>query len=127
MKARPDPKEAGRRDEVQEVAREIAGRISARGVYMRGDESSDESIAIEEAIERFEEAVESRGGDLMMDEPPRGHPGEPDEPQFQLPVRGAGMSAADYVERLALAVDKLRASPRSRRAPGKARRKAPPT
>jgi hypothetical protein len=125
MKARSDSNDAGRRDEVQEVAREIAARISARGVYMRGDESSDEIIAIEEAIERFEEAVESRGGDLMMDEPPRGHRGEPDDPRFQLPARSTRMSAPDYVERLALAVDKLR-SRRSRTVPGKTRRKGPP-
>ncbi|HVT37535.1 MAG TPA: hypothetical protein VHE78_00695 [Gemmatimonadaceae bacterium] len=108
MDARQDSNDAGRRDEVREVAREIAGRISARGVYMRGDESSDDIIAIEEAIERFEEAVESRGGDLRMDEPPRGHRGEPDDPRFQLPARDAGMSAAKYVERLAQAVDKIR-------------------
>jgi hypothetical protein len=108
MDARPDSDDAARRNEREAVAREIAGRISARGVAMRGNESSDEIIAIEDAIERFEEAVESRGGDLMMDEPPRGQRGEPDDPRFQLPVRDAAMSAADYVERLARALDNLR-------------------
>jgi hypothetical protein len=112
MNARPDPDDAERRNEREAVAREIAARISARGIHMRGNESSDEIIAIEDAIERFEEAVESRGCDLMMDEPPRGQPGEPDDPRFQLPARDAGMSATAYVERLARAVDTLRTSRR---------------
>ena len=112
MKARSDSSGAGRRDEVAEVAREIAARISARGVYMHGNESSDEIIAMEEAIERFEEVVESHGGDLMMDEPPRGQRGEPDDPRFQLPARSAAMSAAKYVERVAQALDKIRTARR---------------
>jgi hypothetical protein len=108
MNARSNSNDGGRRDEVEEVAREIAARVSARGVYMRGNESADETVAIEEAIERFEEAVELHGGDLMMDEPPRGQRGEPDNPLFQLPERGAGMSAAEYVDHLARATDKIR-------------------
>ena len=40
------------------------------------------------AIERFELAVESRGGDLMVDEGPDGTTREPDDPRFALPKRG---------------------------------------
>ena len=75
---------------------------------IRDDESDDEISAIEEAVERFEEGVQARGGDLMVDEPPRGHSGRPDDPHFRLPLRHADESADHYVARLAEASDLLR-------------------
>ena len=41
-----------------------------------------------ESVERFELAVESRGGDLMVDEGPHGVTREPDDVHFVLPQRG---------------------------------------
>jgi sugar phosphate isomerase/epimerase len=96
------------RDELANAARETAARISARGVHLRGTETPEEIVEIEEAIERFEIAVESRGGDLMVDEAPRGQPGQPDDPRFRLPKRTDSMSAAGYVEAIARAIDNLR-------------------
>lgn len=96
------------REELNRVTREVAGRLAARGVHLRGDETPDDITAIEEAVERFEEAVELHGGDLMVDEPPAQKPGQPDDPRFLLPTRGEEMSSAQYVELLAMAVDRIR-------------------
>jgi len=90
------------------VARDIAGRLFTRGVDVRDDDSNDDVTAMEEAVERFENLVQASGGDLMVDEPPRGQEGEPDEPRFRLPLRRADETAGSYVERLAQAADALR-------------------
>ncbi len=86
----------------------MAGRIAARGVHLSGEETSEQLAAIEDGIEQFEEAVELHGGDLMVDEPPPGSPGEPDDERFRLPVRRPGMPVDRYVESLARAVDAMR-------------------
>ena len=96
------------------IARDMAGRLFTRGVDVRADDSNDDVTAIEEAVERFENVVQSRGGDLMVDEPPRGQEGQPDEPSFRLPLRRADESASAYVERLARAADELRSRPPER-------------
>src|SRR5215207_2740349 len=93
------------------IARDIAGRLFTRGVDVRDDDSNDDVTAIEEAVERFEDAVQAKGGDLMVDEPPRGQEGQPDNARFRLPLRHADESASRYVERLARAADDLRPRP----------------
>jgi hypothetical protein len=90
------------------IARDIAGRLFTRGVDVRDDDSNDDVTAIEEAVERFEQLVMSAGGDLMVDEPPRGQRGQPDDARFRLPLRHADESASRYVERLSRAADELR-------------------
>ena len=57
--------------EVQRVSAQVAGRLAALGVWLGGRESPDELVAIEEAVERFEESVRAHGGDLMVDEGPQ--------------------------------------------------------
>jgi len=47
----------------------------------------------------------------MMDEGPRGHTAEPDDPHFALPVRAEHESVAGYLERLARATDAVRRHP----------------
>ncbi|MFL5620159.1 MAG: hypothetical protein ACJ79A_17405 [Gemmatimonadaceae bacterium] len=96
------------------VARDIAGRLFTRGVDVRADDSNDDVTAIEEAVEQFESRVQSAGGDLMVDEPPRGQEGQPDERRFRLPLRHADESANRYVERLSRAADELRSRPPER-------------
>jgi hypothetical protein len=95
------------------IARDIAGRLFSRGVDVRDDDSDDEITAIEEAVEQFEERVQAHGGDLMVDEPPRGQKGQPDDVHFQLPLRHADESANAYIERLARAADELRSHHRN--------------
>jgi hypothetical protein len=100
--------DSAQREELNRVTREVAARLSARGVHLRGNETPDDISAIEDAVERFEEAVEQHGGDLMMDEPPAAGRGQPDDPRFLLPTRDPGISAAQYVEILAAAVDRIK-------------------
>jgi len=93
------------------VVRDIAGRLFTRGVDVRDDDSNDDVTAIEEAVERFESRVQAAGGDLMVDEPPRGQEGQPDDSRFRLPLRHADESASRYVERLRRAADAVRSVP----------------
>jgi len=95
------------------IARDVAGRLFQRGVDVRDDDSDDDITAIEDEVEQFESLVQSHGGDLMVDEPPRGQRGRPDDARFRLPLRHADESASAYVERLRHASATLRARPRS--------------
>ena len=92
-------------EEMWRVSREVAARLEALGIALDGRERPDELADIEDAVERFEEAVESRGGDLMVDEGDRARASEPDDPHFALPVRRAGETVTAYLERLARATD----------------------
>lgn len=96
------------RKEFKDAVRETAGRIAARGVSLRGNETAHELAELEDALERFEIAVESHGGDLMVDEAPRGQRGQPDDPRFLLPKRAATTSVADYLILLSRAIDGMR-------------------
>ena len=107
------PNDAGARDgeEMRRVAGELAGRLERLGIRVSGTERPEELLAIVEAVDRFEAAVESRGGDLMMDEGPRGRTTEPDDRHFALPVRREHEPVPRYVERLARATDEVRRRP----------------
>lgn len=95
-------------DDLKRVSQQVAGRLEARGVHLTGHESADELTLIEEALVRFELAVQSQGGDLMMDEPPPGHDAEPDDVHFALPKRRDHEPVAAYVDRLEHATDRVR-------------------
>ena len=83
-------------------------RLEALFITLDGRETAEELVAILEAVERFEQAVESAGGDLMVDEGPRRDAVEPDDPHFVLPRKQSGESVASYLDRLALATDHVR-------------------
>ena len=87
--------------EITRVTGEIAGRLRARGIEVHDYDSPEDVVRMLESLEAFEQAVESAGGDLMMDEPPANHRGEPDDPHFLLPSRAADESGSAYVQRLA--------------------------
>ena len=82
------------------VQAELAAKLAARGVELNGDESSDDVADILDAVERFERAVQSRGGDLMVDQRAGGQPTEPDDRHFVIPERHADESVDGYLERL---------------------------
>jgi hypothetical protein len=103
-----DPRE---RDDVGRVSRDYADRLTTLGIRLTGTERPQELLDMLEAVDRFEAAVESHGGDLMMDEGPRGRTTEPDDPHFALPVRAEHESVAAYLERLARATDAVRRHP----------------
>jgi hypothetical protein len=97
------------RREEQDAARAAgAARLQQLGVHLSGTESSEDVADLLDAIERFEQAVESRGGDLMVDEAPRGHAAQPDDPSFVLPSRTADESVSRYLERLVEAAARIR-------------------
>ncbi|HKP29000.1 MAG TPA: hypothetical protein VJU15_06340 [Gemmatimonadales bacterium] len=87
------------------VSRESADRLSSLGVHLDGRETPAELAEMQEAVERFEEAVQSRGGDLMMDEGVPGKAVEPDDRHFALPRRKSGEPVGRYLERLSTATD----------------------
>jgi hypothetical protein len=99
------------RSEEQDQARAAgAARLQSLGVRLTGTESVEEIGNLIDAVEAFEESVESRGGDLMVDEGPHGKTTEPDRPEFVLPERTGNESSADYTARIMDAARKLRHS-----------------
>ena len=98
-------------EDLKRASRETADRLRARGISLTGRESVDELVTIEEAVERFEEVVIARGGDLMVDEGAPGRRPEPDDPHFALPVRGEHESVAAYLERIEKTTDAVRRHP----------------
>ena len=99
--------DAPSREDMQRVSREVADRLEGLGVWLSGSEPPEDLVRIQEAVERFELAVESRGGDLMVDEPPEGRPTQPDDPHFALPQRRADETVEQYLERLSRATDEV--------------------
>lgn len=95
-------------DDIERNAQTIASRLHTRGVALDGSETPDQLLQIEEAIEAFEFAVSSHGGDLMVDETPRGGTPQPDDAHFALPLRGDDMSVSAYLLKLARATDVIR-------------------
>jgi hypothetical protein len=94
--------------DVARVAQELAGRLRTRGIAVYDSDSPDDIERLIEAVEKFEDAVEARGGDLMIDEPPtQGRP-QPDDPSFLLPARSADESADQFLKRLNGATAALR-------------------
>jgi hypothetical protein len=105
----PNKRNAGSADDaVKRASEQIAARLRALGISLTGTERPEDLVGIEEAVERFEEAVEARGGDLMVDEGPHGTASEPDDRHFTLPVRPAHEPVAKYLERIARATDLVR-------------------
>jgi len=85
----PQPNDAGSREneDVRRVSGELAGRLATLGIRVTGTETAEQLLSMVEAVKRFEAAVQARGGDLMVDEGPRGQTTEPDGRHFALPVR----------------------------------------
>jgi hypothetical protein len=90
-----------RHEELERAMLETRNRLRERGVRLTGRETSEELVALLDGVERFEQAVESRGGDLFVDEGPRGITREPDDVHFVLPPRLSHEPVARYLERLA--------------------------
>ncbi len=80
-------------------------RLNERGIEIAQDDSDEEVADTLEAIERFEAAVEAKGGDLFVN---RIGSSEPEDPAFVPPRRKPGESAADYWQRIEVATGQLR-------------------
>jgi hypothetical protein len=94
--------------DMRRVSMEVADRLAGLGIALDGTETPDDLVRIQEAVEQFEIAVQSRGGDLMVDEGPEGQTREPDDPLFALPKRADAEPASHYIERLVMATDDVR-------------------
>ena len=101
------PRDTTGNDDIQRVTEEVTNRLDALGVWLSGTEKPEDLARIQEAVEQFELAVKTRGGDLMMDEGPNGQTLEPDDEHFALPARLADESVERYLERLDRARDEV--------------------
>lgn len=97
--------------DVARVAGEMAGRLRARGIAVDDSDTPENIVELVESVEDFERAVESRGGDLMVDEPPARGAAQPDDPHFLLPTRAADESVSNYIKRLTAATAAVRQHP----------------
>jgi hypothetical protein len=95
-------------NDLQRVAEGVSNRLAGLGINLTGAESPQDLVRIQEAVEQFELAVVTRGGDLMVDEGPDGKTKEPDDPHFALPVRAEDEPVDHYIERLVFATDEVR-------------------
>ena len=94
-------------EDLKRVSRQSADRLATLGIHLDGRETALELADMQEAVERFEEVVRSRGGDLMVDEGVPGNPVQPDDRHFALPRRRAGESVSGYLDRLSAAIDRV--------------------
>jgi hypothetical protein len=101
-----------RAEELAAADRAAKERLRELGVRLNGQETGEQLVAIVDAVERFEQAVEAAGGDLMVDEGPHGKTREPDDPGFVLPKRNGGEAVAAFVARIDEATAHLRAKRR---------------
>ena len=100
------------RGDFARVTEGIASRLISRGIEIHEADAPDDLVKMIDAVDAFERAVIARGGDLMVDEPPRRQSGEPDDPHFLLPLRAADESAEGYAHRLATATRVVQRQPR---------------
>src|SRR5688572_27919246 len=89
-----------RQGERERVGIDLAARVSDRGVKCTGRLSSEDLVALLETVERFERAVQAKGGDLMVDEGPRDAELQPDDPAFVIPRRTDDESVSRYIRRI---------------------------
>jgi hypothetical protein len=92
-------------EEERQARQEAEYRLSEREIRVDRADSDEEVADLLEAIERFEAAVEAKGGDLFVN---RIGSSEPEDPAFVPPERLEGESAADYRRRIETATDALR-------------------
>ncbi len=92
-------------EEERHAREEAEYRLHERGIEMRRGDTDDEVVEVLEAIERFEAAVEAKGGDLFVN---RLGASQPERPEFVPPAREPGESAADYARSIDSAAAGLR-------------------
>ena len=92
-------------EEERHARQEAEYRLSERGIRVEPTDSDEEVADLLDTTERFEAAVESKGGDLFVN---RIGSSEPEDPAFVPPQRREGEAAADYRRRIEAAADGLR-------------------
>src|SRR6266536_3219271 len=94
-----------RAEEQQRARLEAVDRLADRGIPTYPQDADEEIADLLDAVERFEEVVEARGGDLVVN---RIGATEPEDPAFVPPARASGESAPAYRLRIEEATDRLR-------------------
>jgi hypothetical protein len=98
----PNPHRAEQQERAREHNRDI---LAQRGVRLFGNETDDELADLWSAVDRFESAVEARGGDTLTNAPDSS---EPDNPDFVLPERQWREPVGGYVQRIRAATARLK-------------------
>jgi len=75
---------------------------------LKGDERTEDLADLLSAVERFEGAVEARGGDLMVDDL---QSSQPDDRHFVLPPRSADESLRNYIAQVDGATARVKEHP----------------
>jgi hypothetical protein len=86
-----------RREERDSAGVELAGRLLQKGIEVNEDEDPGLLADLLSAVERFETAVEARGGDLFVNSPTSNDPQNPD---FVVPARAADEDIEAYIRRI---------------------------
>lgn len=84
------------------ITPELRSRAAQKGVDLDGTEGAEELDDLLTAVDRFEAAVEERGGDLLVNMP---HSSPPENPGFVLPRRKGGEKVGPYTERVHAAAE----------------------
>ncbi|MGQ0702626.1 MAG: hypothetical protein ACT4PM_05785 [Gemmatimonadales bacterium] len=79
------------------AARETVDRLHGRGIEVSEREMPEDLGGLMAAVERFEEMVEMRGGDLMVDDLKSS---APDDPHFVVPRRRPGEPIPSWIKRI---------------------------
>jgi hypothetical protein len=98
-----------RAEERAAAAMETAARLRNRGIEVTGREDPEDLVDLLTAVESFEEWVEARGGDLMVDDLKSS---QPDDPHFVVPRREPAEDLRHYTARIESAAARLRQPPR---------------
>jgi hypothetical protein len=94
-----------RLEEQLRAREETEERLRSRGIKLHARDGDEEAEDLLDAIERFETAVESHGGDLMVDWIGSS---QPEDPEFVPPIRDLEELIGDYRLRVEAAIDRLR-------------------
>jgi len=93
-----------RKEERTSAATEISGRLHQKGIDVATDEDPALLADLLSAVEKFETAVEARGGDLMVNSP---NSTDPQDPNFVVATRKADETLESYIRRINEAADSL--------------------
>jgi hypothetical protein len=93
-----------RSEERKSAGVELAGRLLQKGIDVNEDEDPGLLADLLSAVEKFEAAVEARGGDLFVNTPTSTDPQNPD---FVVPARKADENIEGYIRRVNEAADTL--------------------
>jgi hypothetical protein len=96
-----------RREERASLHTELLARLEQKGVQLRAKASDAELADLLSAIDLFEAAVESKGGDLMVDSLDSS---EPERPEWVLPHPNDDESVSSYTRRVNSSAERLRAA-----------------